>query len=93
MQSASGDIDKMLGLARNVPFLVGEVTVYLQVHVVREPAYDILLGRPFDVLTRSVVKNFVNEDQTLTIHDPNTGKNATILTFARGSNRRATPVE
>ena len=89
MQSANGDIDKTLGLARNVPFLVGEVTVYLQVHVVREPAYDILLGRPFDVLTRSIVKNFANEDQTLTIHDPNTGKNATIPTFARGSKRFA----
>jgi hypothetical protein len=25
----------------------------LQVHVVRNPAYDILLGRPFDVLTQA----------------------------------------
>ncbi|KAF8173317.1 hypothetical protein BJ912DRAFT_1079285 [Pholiota molesta] len=31
MQSANGAIDPSLGLARNVPFLIGEVTVYLQV--------------------------------------------------------------
>jgi len=87
MQSANGEIDKSLGLARNVPFCFGDVTVYLQVHIIRSPAYDILLGRPFDVLTQSVVRNFANEDQTITIHDPNTGLNSTVPTFARGTRR------
>jgi hypothetical protein len=27
----------------------------MQVHIIRDPAYDILLGRPFDVLTKSVI--------------------------------------
>ena len=51
MMSANGGVDQSLGLARNVPFLVGDITLYLQIHVLRAPAYDILLGRPFDILT------------------------------------------
>ncbi|ETW82043.1 hypothetical protein HETIRDRAFT_46485, partial [Heterobasidion irregulare TC 32-1] len=80
MQSANGEIDKSLGLARNVPFLIGNITFYLQVHIIRNPAYDVLLGRPFDILTESIVKNFANEDQTITISDPNTGRKAMIPT-------------
>ena len=62
MQLANGDIDQSLGLARNISFQIGPITVYLQVHVIRSPAYDILLGQPFNILTESVVRNFVNED-------------------------------
>jgi hypothetical protein len=85
MESANGTFDWSLGLARNVPFLIGTITLYLQVHVIRSPSYEILLGRPFDVLTKSVIRNFTNEDQTITITDPNSGKQCTIPTFARGS--------
>ena len=52
---------------------IGDIMLYVQIHIIRSPAYDILLGRPFDVLTESVVRNFTNEDQTITIFDPNTG--------------------
>jgi len=87
MQSANGTVDPSLGLARNVPFLVGDLTLYMQVHVIRNPAYDILLGRPFDVLTESVVRNFRNEDQTITIHDPNSDRVVTLPTTSRGPPR------
>ena len=85
MVSANGGVDQSLGLAKNVPFKIGEITVYLQVHILRQPAYDILLGRPFDVLTESVVQNYSNENQTITILDPNTGKRAAVPTIRRGS--------
>jgi len=84
MESANGTCDWSLGLARNVPFRIGDITLYFQVHIINSPSYDILLGRPFDVLTESVIRNYANEDQTITITDPNTGKQATIPTFARG---------
>lgn len=87
MQSANGEVDKSLGLVRNVPFCVADIVLYLQVHVIRNAAYDILLGRPFDVLTRSVVKNFSNAEQTLTIVCPNTDRVATVPTLARGRAR------
>ncbi|ETW78897.1 hypothetical protein HETIRDRAFT_428667 [Heterobasidion irregulare TC 32-1] len=50
-------------------------------------AYDILLSRPFDILTESIIKNYSNEDQTITISDPNTGQQATIPTIRRGPPR------
>jgi hypothetical protein len=84
MQSANGEVDRSLGLARNVPMQIGDITLYVQIHIIRNPAYDILLGRPFDILTESVVRNFANEDQTLTIRDPNSGLRATVPTSPRG---------
>ncbi|KAH7917333.1 hypothetical protein BV22DRAFT_1026569, partial [Leucogyrophana mollusca] len=87
MQSANGEVDESLGLARNVPFRIGGISLYLQVHIIRKPAYDILLGRPFDVLTASTVNNYENETQTITIRDPNTDKVTTVPTVARGSHR------
>jgi hypothetical protein len=87
MMSANGGVDQSLGLARNVPFLVSDIMLYLQVHVLHAPAYNILLGRPFDVLTQLVVHNYANENQTITILDPNTGRKATVLTILRGSFR------
>ena len=44
MISANGGINKALGLARNVPFRIGDITLYLQMHILRNPTYDILLG-------------------------------------------------
>jgi hypothetical protein len=87
--SANGGVEQSLGLVCNVSFLVGDITLYLQVHILRSPAYDILLGRPFDILTQSVVCNYRNENQTITIKDPNSGKSATIPTVAHGSHHFA----
>src|SRR5271155_2653397 len=92
MQSANGNYDMSLGLARNVPFHIASIALYMQVHVIRSPAYDILLGLPFDILTESVVRNFANEDQTITINDPNTGKKVTIPTLPKSSIRKTQAV-
>jgi hypothetical protein len=48
MVSANRGVDQSLRLACNVSFLVGDITLYLQVHILHSPAYNILLGRPFD---------------------------------------------
>lgn len=85
IQSANKQVNNTLGLVRNVSIEVGDITVYVQAHVVRDAAYDILLGRPFDVLTRSVVTNFDNAEQTITIECPNSGRVSTIPTYPRGN--------
>jgi hypothetical protein len=87
MQSANGAVTPSLSLARNVPFRIWDITLYLQVHVLRSPAYNILLGRPFDILTESVILNFSDENQTITIRDPNTGTVSTVHTIPRGPPR------
>ena len=44
MQLANREVDKTLGLACNVPILVGDITLYVQFHIIRNLAYDVLLG-------------------------------------------------
>jgi len=84
MESANRTLERTLGLARNVPFTCGPILVYLQVHILTRPAYRILLGRPFDIITESLVKNERNGDQTLTLTDPNSGETCTMPTYERG---------
>jgi hypothetical protein len=92
MQSANGQISRTCGLARNVAFSFGEVTVYLQVHVVDNPPYKILLGRPFDVLTESRIVNSAEGNQMIVITDPNTKHRATLPTYAKGQLPKAKEV-
>jgi hypothetical protein len=84
MQSANGELEMTLGLARNVPFVFGATVLYMQVHIMRNPPYKVLLGRPFDCLTESTIKNWADGGQTVTITDPNTGHKTTIPTYERG---------
>lgn len=86
MQSANGTLEKSVGLAKNVPFKFGDITVFLQVHIIRGPAYKILLGRPFEVLTESMVQNRRDGSQTITMKCPNTGRRCTMPTHARSKN-------
>lgn len=85
MQSANKGLEKSLGLARNVPFLIGDMTVLLQVHVIKEPAYDLLLGRPFDALLQTHIQNFADGRQIITLTEPLTNRRITVPTFARGT--------
>lgn len=83
MESATGSLARSLGLARNVPYKFGEVTIYLQVHVLEKPAYDVLLGRPFDIVTESNVQTSFDGSQILTLKDLNTGKKCSMPTYPR----------
>ena len=57
MQSAQGHVKKTLGLVTDVPFAFRDLTVLLQIHIINTPSYKILLGWPFDALTKSNVQN------------------------------------
>ncbi|KAG6829339.1 hypothetical protein H0H93_014496 [Arthromyces matolae] len=85
MESANKQVNLSVGLAKNVPFKFGDgFTVYLQVHIFVEPAYPILLGRPFDTVTESNIQNLKNGSAIITLRDPNTGKRLALTTFERG---------
>jgi hypothetical protein len=61
------------------------MTIYLQVHVIDQPAYQVLLGRPFDILTESIVQNRKDGSQSITIRDPNQQRRITLPTYTRGA--------
>jgi hypothetical protein len=85
MEVANGQLKPTEGLAKNVPFVFGDITVYLQVHVIDQTAYDVLLGRPFDILTESNIQNYTDGSSTITIKDPNSGRRTRLPTHARGA--------
>lgn len=91
MQSANGSLEKSVGLAKNVPFTFGELTFYLQVHIIRGAAYDVLLGRPFDVLTTSQIQNNADGTQMLTLKDPNSGRRCMMPSHPRSKKTHAEP--
>ncbi|TFK77734.1 hypothetical protein K466DRAFT_142949 [Polyporus arcularius HHB13444] len=83
MQSANGQVSYTLGLARNIPVRFGSIVVYLQIHIIPSAPYDVLLGRPFDVLTSSSVQTNSDGSQTITLYDPNSDLETTIPTLPR----------
>lgn len=84
VESANKQVERSLGLARNVQFRFGEIVLYLQVHIIRDPAYRVLIGRPFSVVGTTAVKNDAEGGQMVVVTCPNSGKQATIPTYPRG---------
>jgi hypothetical protein len=84
MESASNHIERTLGIARDVRFSVGGLDLFLQVHILENPPYKVLLGRPFDTLTRCISKTESDGSSELILTDPNTRAVATVPTYARG---------
>jgi hypothetical protein len=91
MEAANSSVTSSSGRLRNVRFTFGDIDIYLQVQVMSNPPYDVLLGRPFTTLTECVTKDFVDGDQHITIRDPNSGRLVTIPTKERKRNRRPDP--
>jgi hypothetical protein len=83
-KSVNSTTDLSLGLACNIPCHLAKITLFLQIHVIKNLAYNILLSRPFDVLKESVIKNYCNKDQTITICNPNSNCQATVPTVPHG---------
>ena len=84
MESASNHIERTLGIAQDVRFSVGGLDLFLQVHILENPPYKVLLGRPFDTLTRCISKTESDGSSELILTDPNTRAVATVPTYARG---------
>ena len=84
LQSTNRSLSRTCGLAKNVPFTLGDVTVLLQAHVMDVAPYKILLGRPFDTIRESTIVNDCEGNQTINITCPNTGARAAIPTCKQG---------
>lgn len=84
MESADKSRTQTLGLARNVRFDFEGIIYYLQLHILKDPAYEVLLGRPFEVVSEISLHSTANGDVIATIEDPGTGKKLTCPTYKRG---------
>ena len=76
-------------MVKNLKVTVGEFSYFLPCQVVEQAGFEVLLGRPFTVVAEAVTKDFRNGDQHITVHEPVTGAEQTIPTYAR--TRRPSP--
>ncbi|KAL4252759.1 hypothetical protein AB1N83_014288 [Pleurotus pulmonarius] len=83
MESANLSSNQTIGLAHNVKITLGPIDLYLQVQIVNDAPYEVLMGRPFFCLTSAVTRDYPDGRQDLTIHDPNSGRRFLIPTFKR----------
>ncbi|PSS37205.1 hypothetical protein PHLCEN_2v952 [Hermanssonia centrifuga] len=83
MQAANNAKDLTLGRVKNLPFHFGDVTLPLQVHIVRNAPYEVLLGRPFFMLASSQTLDYPDGTQWLVLTDPNTKEQVKIPTKDR----------
>lgn len=84
MGSSTNHHEKTLGIARNVRMESGGVAGHFQVHILENPPYRVLLGRPFTVLMSSTLRTRSDGSSELEITDPNTKQVAVIPTYDRG---------
>ena len=84
MGGSTNHKERTIGIACNVHMGAGDVVAYLQIHILENPPYKILLGRPFDVLMKSQMRTRTDGSSEIELTDPNTGNVAVVPTYDRG---------
>ena len=79
MDSANKSRDETMGLLQDLKITIGGYDFYLQVQVVRDAPYEMLLGRPFFTLTSASHKHFDCGDSRFMLFNPNTGNKLCYL--------------
>lgn len=84
MESANTGLTTTLGLIENHPVQLGAITIYLQIHVVEEASFEVLLGRPFFDITNCSEVSRVGGSHLIHIRDPKDGTPYVFPTQTRG---------
>ena len=73
MESANSGTTMTLGLLENHPVKLGPITIFLQIQVVDDAPFEVLLGRPFfNVISCSEVSSHGGKHE-IHVKDPKTG--------------------
>ena len=92
MESANATTTKTLGLIENHPVQLGPITIYLQIQVVENAPFEVLLGRPFFDITSCSEISTPGGHHEIHIKHPNTGVPYVFATQPRiRKNRRDAP--
>ena len=91
MQSANESRDLTMGMVENLPVTIGEVKVYLQIHVVKTAPFEVLLGRPFFDVTNCSEVSRKGGHHKIHIRNPATGNPYAFPTEPRPNIRLGLP--
>ncbi|EIN11612.1 hypothetical protein PUNSTDRAFT_63034 [Punctularia strigosozonata HHB-11173 SS5] len=81
--AANSTSTRTLGGLRNVLFNIGGMEVYLQVQVIEDAPWEVLLGRSFFTHTACVTKDSPDGSSVLTLTHPETGERVLVPTLER----------
>ena len=73
MESANATTTLMMGLIENYLVTIGSVTVFLQIQVVEDAPFKVLLGQPFFDITNCTEISHSGGSHQILIKDPKTG--------------------
>jgi hypothetical protein len=74
MSSANTSTDATLGVLENLALNFGPGEVCVQVQVLAQANFDLLLGRPFHCLMSATTNDYPDGNQDITLRDLNSGK-------------------
>ena len=74
MSNANTSTESTLGIVENLRLDFSASKIGLQVQVVLRANFDLLLGQPFHCLLSASTEDFPDSSQTITLHNPNSGK-------------------
>ena len=83
MEVANGQTSHTAGVMLNFPVIIAGLTFHLQIQVVENAPFDILLGKPFYALSRAMIFTELDGRTLVTLTDPNTHQKATVATRKR----------
>ena len=83
MISANASSNQTIGLIHDLKVTIGAYNFYLQVQVIKNASYEMLLGQPFLTLTEANTQHYVNGDSHITLQDPNSKAIITLPTHAQ----------
>ena len=93
MESANAATTMTLGVIENQPVQLGSVTIYLQIQVIENAPFEVLLGRPFFDITSCSERSSPGGNHEIHIKDPQTGEGYTFATQPRVRKPIGPPVE
>ena len=93
MQSSHGGVRPTLGVLKDFPLTIGPCTFYVQMQISDTLPADVLIGRPFFMLTDGHTVDHSDGSQELVLHDPNTGDQITVPTHERNPRGRNPDVQ
>ena len=83
MESANSGTHMTLGLLENHPVSLGPITIYLQIQVVENAPFEVLLGRPFFDVTSCQEISRPGGSHQIFLKDPENGNPYVFPTFPR----------
>ena len=90
MESANAGSTETLGVVEDHLVQIGPVKIYLQIQVIEDAPFEVLLGRPFFEVTNCTEVSRRNGEHEIYLRDPQSGEDYRFQSFPRSEGKSPT---